>query len=188
MVGARVHSGFSLIEFGIVLVIFGIAIALGIPSFSAWLQNSQIRTAGETLLAGVQLSRVQAVTMNSPVCLQLLDAAGALATTGTNWTVIGPPGLDCTTASTGTVIQSKPAAEGTRNVVINGNGATAIAFNGLGGVSPPADVAIDVTNPTGGACVAAGGNMRCLQIRVTRAGQVRMCDPAVATVGDPRKC
>ena len=44
-----------------------------------------------------------------------------------------------------------------------------------------------ITNPNGGACVADGGPMRCLWVAVTAAGQVRMCDPAVAA-GDPRAC
>ena len=36
-------------------------------------------------------------------------------------------------------------------------------------------------------CVVDNGEMRCLNIVVTSGGQIRMCDPAVAS-GDSRAC
>ena len=54
---------------------------------------------------------------------------------------------------------------------------------------PPGNLAtFQVTNPMGGTCAADGGEMRCLSVVVTSAGQVRMCDPAVTASTDPRKC
>ncbi|MCC6472780.1 MAG: hypothetical protein IT514_03450, partial [Burkholderiales bacterium] len=44
------------------------------------------------------------------------------------------------------------------------------------------------TNPSGGACAADGGPMRCLNVLVSPGGQIKMCDPAVAATGDTRRC
>jgi type IV fimbrial biogenesis protein FimT len=74
-----------------------------------------------------------------------------------------------------------------------------LIFNPLGRVTDPAKVpdgtlpagnvaVFDITNPIGGACAAAGGEMRCLRVVVTGSGQVRMCDPAVTVATDPRRC
>jgi len=63
-----------------------------------------------------------------------------------------------------------------------------VVFNGLGRVTPvPAgNIDIDISNPSGGACAAAGP-MRCLRIRVSTGGQIRMCDPILAST-DPQGC
>jgi type IV fimbrial biogenesis protein FimT len=71
--------------------------------------------------------------------------------------------------------------------------AGSLRFTPLGRVDattlPGGSVAtFSVTNPRGGTCQADGGDMRCLRIVVTTGGQVRMCDPAVEAVGDPRRC
>jgi type IV fimbrial biogenesis protein FimT len=64
-----------------------------------------------------------------------------------------------------------------------------VVFNGLGRTDLAAGaLTIQVTNPTGGVCVAASGPMRCLNVVVQPGGQIRMCDPAIATAGDTRKC
>jgi type IV fimbrial biogenesis protein FimT len=69
-----------------------------------------------------------------------------------------------------------------------------VAFNGLGRITPtPAGtITYDISNPTGGTCLAAGGKMRCLRLEVSASGQVRMCDPnlpaATASNPDPQGC
>ena len=85
-------------------------------------------------------------------------------------------------------IQSRASAEGSLNAVVAA-GQTVIAFNGTGRVTPvpTADINIDISNPAGGVCAAATGPVRCLRVVVSRAGQVRLCDPARAST-DPRGC
>jgi type IV fimbrial biogenesis protein FimT len=65
-------------------------------------------------------------------------------------------------------------------------------FNGLGRIAPPlpaGNITIDINNPNGGTCYAAGGELTCLRIVITPAGQVRMCDPNPdLPAGDPRIC
>ena len=85
----------------------------------------------------------------------------------------------------------KASGDGTANAVYAAS-QSSIAFDSLGRVTqvPPLadDIVVNVTNPTGGACVASSGPMRCLRIVVTPGGQARMCDTAVTDTSDSRKC
>lgn len=185
--------GVSLIEILIGVAIMGMLFAYGIPSFRDWIQNTQIRNGAEAIQSGLQLARAEAIRRNSQV--QLVGNIDG----NSNWTVScvtaigvdldGDGKIDC--PGTGTVpnnIQAYTSAEGATNAVVAGvnvpvaAGLPTIVFNGLGRVTPlpAADIRIDVTNPLGGACVGAGGTMRCLSVLVSAGGQIRMCDPAVA--------
>jgi type IV fimbrial biogenesis protein FimT len=185
-----------MIEIMIGITIFSILILVGLPSFTQWMQSSQIRTMTETMLAGVQLARAEAVRRNSLVRFQMvstMDATCALSTSGTNWIVSldDPTGL-CDVANSETttprILQSRASGEGTLNAAVAGS-QTTLVFNGLGRVTPvpSANVTFDITNPTGGTCASASGKMRCLRVVVSPGGQVRMCDPAVAST-DPQGC
>jgi type IV fimbrial biogenesis protein FimT len=83
------------------------------------------------------------------------------------------------------ILQKRSSQEGAQNVAI-GASASSVFFNGLGSAS--GSLQVSVTNPSGGACQAAAGPMRCLQVNVSSSGSVRMCDPAVSDATDPRKC
>lgn len=161
------QQGFSLVELAIGMLIFSILLALAAPSFNNWMQSSQIRTAAEAIQNGLQLARAEAVRYNN----QVQFALG----TGSSWIV----GCVTPTATCPATIQSRNAAEGSRNVTVAAN-QTTVAFNGLGRVTPvPAgDININITNPVGGTC-APGGSMRCLRVVTTVGGQIRMCDPAL---------
>jgi type IV fimbrial biogenesis protein FimT len=84
------------------------------------------------------------------------------------------------------VIQSRAGTEGTRNVQVNPVGGVAtVAFTGLGRAGNT--LTLNITNPTGGACKSTGGEMRCLNIIVATGGQIRMCNPALAST-NPQGC
>ena len=190
------QRGYSLIELAIGLVILSLMMTMGIPSFSTWIQNSQIRTAAEDIQSGLQLSRAEAVRRNMPVRFQTTttaDNACALSTTGGNWVIsLDDPSGACAAVPSATIapriVQLRAAAEGSVNAAVTA-GQSPITFNGLGRVTPvpSGDIDIDITNPTGGTCVAAGGPMRCLRVVVSTAGQIRMCDPTLAST-DPQGC
>ena len=81
----RAH-GFSLIELSIALVILGILLLAAAPGFSAWMRNTQIRTAAEALRDGLQLARGEAVRRNTSIRFQLtnnLSSDCVLQPTGT---------------------------------------------------------------------------------------------------------
>ncbi len=195
------QAGFTIIEMMIALTIMALLIFLALPNMSTWLNNTQIRTAGETLLAGINLARTEALRNNTVVMFQMttsLDSSCALSTTGTNWVVsLANPAGACETAPSSTaapqIIQKKSGAEGSQRATVTADAST-IFFNGLGRLASPGGAAnitqIDIANPAG-VCQhvdAANGTMRCLRITISTGGQVKMCDPAVTDVTDPRIC
>lgn len=166
--------GVTLVELLIGIVIIGILLAKGVPSFRDWIQNSQIRNAAEAILNGLQLAKAEAVRLNAPVQFVLNG--------GSSWDVgCQASGVACPGA-----IQSRSGAEGSSNAAVAAT-QTTIVFDGLGRVTPvPAgDLTFTVTNPTGGTCVAAAGSMRCLNVVVSTGGLIRMCDPAFSRTANP---
>ena len=191
------NRGFSLIELMITIAVLGIVLMIALPSMGAWLQNTQIRTSAETMQAGLQLARAEALKRNTTVRFQLVDtltSACTLSAMGPNWVVsVGDTtGLceqDASDTAAPQLIQKRAAAEGSPNALVQGN-ATEVQFNGLGRAGVGSLTQIDISNPGGGTCKTPAGNepMRCLRINVSAGGQVRMCDPGVNDVTDPRMC
>lgn len=195
------QAGVSLIELLIGLAIMGLLIMIGLPNMATWLNNSQIRTAGETMLAGLTLARTEAVRRNQIVRFQMVNNL-------TSGCVISPSGMDWVVSlddATGAcdaapsevaaprVVQKRAGSEGSQRVVIAATTAGVVHFNGLGRVTSPGGAAnltqVAISNPVGGTCEHVdGGVMRCLRINISVGGETRMCDPAVTDATDPRLC
>jgi type IV fimbrial biogenesis protein FimT len=168
-------AGFTLVEIMISLTVLGMLLMLGLPSFSAWIQNTQIRTSAESLLNGLQVARAEAVRQN--VTVQFVLGAG------TGWTV--------STVATSTVVQSRSASEGSGNaaLTVSPAGATTVTFSGLGRVIPNPDASNSVTQiDVCGASSMAPSDMRKMRVAIGAGGNVRMCDLQVTTSSDPRAC
>lgn len=192
-------AGFTLIELVVALAILAILLSFGLPSFSTWIQNSQIRTAAGAIQNGLQLARGEAVRRNALIRFQLTDSTDngcALSTTATNWVVSfdNPAGLcgstpfndgfpvsDTTNNPAPRLIQVRSAAEGSSRVLALATQST-IIFNGLGRADAAATIDL---SPIVGACTGTG--FRCLRVTVSTGGQVRMCDTNLPT-GDPQAC
>jgi type IV fimbrial biogenesis protein FimT len=178
----RFPRGFTIVELMITVAVMGILIAIGLPNFSTWIQNTQIRTASESILNGLQLARGEAVRRN--VTVQFVMGAQS------SWTV--------SVVSSGEVIQSRPANEGSPNAAVQARTGldvapscattTTVTFNGLGrvldnnGDATKPIAQLDVTNT---ALTAA--DARNMRVIIGGGGSIRMCDPKVA-LGDPRYC
>lgn len=174
MLSFPAQQGVSLIELMIGLVVLGVLLALGVPSYATWIQNSQVRAAAESVANALQLARAEAVRRNSLVSFTL---------TGNNWSVdIVNPAQN---------IQSRNNNDGSPHAVIAST-QNAVTYNGLGRIVPvpAAPITINVTNPTGGACQSASGSVRCLNVVVLASGQARLCDPALTTSAptNPQSC
>lgn len=194
----RTHAvrGFSLIELMITIGVLGIVLMIGLPNLSTWLQNTQIRNQTEAVYAGLQLARAEALRRNVSVRFQLFSDLGpgcAAAASGKSWVVsLADAASQCSAAPSDTaapqIIQKRDGSDGTPNAAVAATGGTLVTFNALGRVANAGAITvIDVANPAGGSCQAAGP-MRCLRITVSNGGQMRMCDPAVTLVTDPRIC
>lgn len=192
----RRQGGVSLIELLIGLVVLGLLLMVGLPSLATWLQNTQIRNQTEAIYAGLQLARAEALRRNTIVRFQLFDSltsACAASTSGKTWVVsLTDAAGNCDEAPSETtapqIVRKADGAEGSPNTTVAATGGTLISFNGLGRVANAGAITqIDVANPNGGACQSADGPMRCLSVRITSGGQLRMCDP-MAAAPDPRAC
>ena len=177
----RSASGMTLIELLIGFVLVGVLLALGVPSFSAWLQNLQVRNAAESIFNGLQLARASAVQRNKSVSFTMAGPDSSWAVTIDSPSISAIEGLESAT------VQTRSGTEGTPNAVITTTSPT-IRFDGLGKTNLAAAATVQVTNPNGGACGTGTTNMRCLNITVAVGGQIKMCDPQVSVAGDSRKC
>ena len=193
----RLQSGISLIETLVGMAIVIVALAMGLPSFSTYMQNTQIRNAAESIQNGLSMARAEAARRNTVVQFVLGS--------GSSWTV-GCATVDGTNCPAS--IQARSSSEGSSNATVTtsqvvtstGTAAataaftTTLSFNGFGKAStlPPGNSALfDISNTSGGgSCAAAGGTMRCLRVVVTAGGQIRMCDPklTLTNAGNPQAC
>jgi len=189
-------NGFSLIELVIGLAIVSMLLVMGLPAFTTYIQNTKLRTAAESFLAGVQSARGEAVRRNAQVQIILTNDDAdvtnrnttALSPTGQNWIVRA---LDPTTGLYD-FIEAKAMAEGSAqasapSVQIDGGANSSVTFNGFGTTTLAAAATIAFSNPSGGAC-APTGPMRCMNVVISVGGQARMCDPAVVAATDTRSC
>lgn len=170
----RKSLGFSLIELMVSVVIMAILMTLAVPGFQTWLQNSQIRNAAESIQNGLQRARAEAVGRNTDVTFVL----GA----GSSW-VIG-------VVSSGEVVESRSASEGSRNVTVavTPAGSATVTFNNLGSVRVTnADASAPFTQVDLDSPVLAAADSQELRVTLGFGGNVRMCDPN-APAGSPQAC
>lgn len=197
MLKRRLPRGFSLIELMIGLAIVAIMLMVAIPEFNVFLQNTQIRNGGETVMHGLNLARAEAIRRNAPVRFQFvttLTSGCALSTSSLSWVVsLADPTSACDVAPSETtapqIIQKQTAAEGMSNVVVAATGGSSVTFTGLGRVSGSGITQVDLSNSRG-VCqhVSSSGEMRCLRVLLTSGGQPKLCDPKVTDTTDPRYC
>ncbi|MEY4978341.1 MAG: hypothetical protein RLZZ352_611 [Pseudomonadota bacterium] len=192
-------KGFTLVELLITLLIIAVLLAISIPNISTWVRNASVRANAESLQSGLQMARTEAIRRNNIVRFQIVSTLASGCTTSTssaNWII----SLDDVTANGGAcnesasetntprIIQKKPGAE-VSDARTNVTADTAVfVFNGLGQrtSAPTTNASINITHSSG-SCNADGGTVRCLRLVVSRAGQIRMCDPD-RDATDPMGC
>lgn len=197
------QRGVTLIELIIGIAVLSILLAIGMPSFGLWIQNTQTRTAAESILNGLQLARNEAVRRNANVRFSLTNATGVVA-----WQV----GCESVREDCPADIQSHAAGEGGGNARVGvstsstayatalaiGAGMAAggdeeeggvvgagVTFNGMGAIpagNVGSDMArIDVMN-------VASTEARRLVIIIGSGGAVRMCDPHFSLAENAQGC
>jgi type IV fimbrial biogenesis protein FimT len=192
------QRGFSVVELMIAVAILMFALAVAMPSILDWSRNLAVRNAAESLKGGIEKARQVALRRNADMTFWLVVDSGkvlsdgcALSDTSPSWVIakLDPAGR-CGAAPSETaeprIVEKWSAAEGATGVVLatldeGGAVASQLRFNSLGQVSAANQLArIDITHEK-------GGDVRPLRLLISRAGGVRLCDPAVAA-GDTRAC
>ena len=177
----RYRSGFSLIELMVAIAILAISLRIAVPSLQSWIENTRVRSTAESIMAGFQIAKNEALRRNAPVRISL--------NTDTSWLVGCDPANDADADADGledcpSNIKSRSMKDGSTNVTaaITPNGATSVLYSGFGravGGDENPITSVDVP-------AAAKAGVTSLRIVVTGGG-VRMCVPTVAS-GDPRAC
>jgi type IV fimbrial biogenesis protein FimT len=163
-------------EILIAVAVLSILFLMALPSYRAWIQNSQIRTAAESVMNGLQTARAEAVKANRKTWFEFGK--------GSDWSVKQQ-------AQNGTVtdIQSRLSSEGSPNaqLAVQPAGAARVTFNGMGWIDTNDDATPSLTRVDVSSSVISGSEARPLRVVITAAGSAKMCDPQVAAP-DPRVC
>lgn len=205
------QRGISFIEIAIGLAILGISMAWAIPSYSVWMQNMQIRNMAESIVGGLQQARSEALARNgraefiltsqNPSTAIAQDNLSNLVTAaGPNWMIraFTPPG----SGATYSYVTGRIGAEGSASATVKAGddgftgGIAAVTFDAFGRLTRDANgavVNIDASVPMTKICVkssklSVSDGARILEINISTGGQVKMCDPSVTDVTDPRRC
>ncbi|MCD2167763.1 GspH/FimT family pseudopilin [Comamonas koreensis] len=162
---SRREHGFTLLELLVAIGVLAFLLLMVMPSIRVYLLDTKIRAAAQAYYDGAQQARSEAVRRNTDVTISLTNA-------NQGWSI----------AAGGVIVTKAPESAAMLSVTAS---ATEVTFNGLGNASAantvkfmPADVAQCLAN----------GPQRCLQVVISPGGQVRLCDPAITTDGDNRKC
>jgi type IV fimbrial biogenesis protein FimT len=174
------QQGFSLIELVVTVVVMMAVSMFAIPAFQSSIGNSQIRTVTESIKNGLQQARVEAIKRNTRIRFTL-QANGA-------WQLgcVVAPDAPAAASACPAIISQKSASEGSSaNVAIIADNPSAV-FTGFGTRDPA--VANGLSRVDVSSIQVARAERRDLRIILAAGGHARVCDPAVNTVGDVRKC
>ncbi len=178
--------GFTLIELMMTIALFAALAMLAIPMGRVFMANTQVRTATEALLNGMQQARAEAVRRNAQV--QLVRVAGSTWTIGCV-TAVGDLNGDGVDDCPDPIAQRAAEEAGTAlvNIELQPAGANTITFNGLGRVVANADGSPSITGANVDSATVPAPETRRLRVDVAIGGSVKMCDRDVPA-DDPRAC
>ena len=188
---ARRARGFTMIELMVTLVLMAILLALGVPSFTAWVRNGKLRAVGDSLQTGLRLAQNEALRRNRQVVFTLTNdkvtaetvASQTAVANGNFWSLSTVAGY---TGDTATFIESGVLSDVAEGVQITGP--KSICFNAMGRQvvnTAPGVAGADCQLPTSTPAVQnydiafaspKEGVDRRLRVTVSLGGQLRMCD------------
>lgn len=156
------ERGFGLVELLIAIALLGILTTLAVDNFGTWIQDTKTRSVAESLQNGIRLAQTEAIKQSQKTRFNL---------TGKNWTVQVTP-RNSPSSTTSQTIHSGAFADAGLVTISETNKtspSTQLSFNSIGRLTLPTnDVSYIVSNSKG---------KRRMQVSVTMAGKIRMCDP-----------
>jgi len=78
------NKGFSLIELMVTIAIMAVAIAVSIPSYRSWRDNTRVRNAATNLRADFERAKLRAIRENGNVRVNFPDATSYVVHVDTN--------------------------------------------------------------------------------------------------------
>ncbi|WP_269533708.1 GspH/FimT family pseudopilin [Chitinimonas sp. BJYL2] len=170
--------GFTLIEMMVTIALLTIALGIAVPEMRSWLEIRKTRAAAEALLDGVRLARQEALTRNAGVEFRYDSATRT-------WAI----GCAAVTTTCPATIRSREVyrAGNSTSITVNPTGTSILTFTGIGTRrATNADTSAPMQLLTASSTLSSIDQE--YAIAITAGGQNKLCDPAVATAGDPRKC
>jgi type IV fimbrial biogenesis protein FimT len=79
------QSGFTLIELIIVMILVGILVAIGVPSYKSITTSSRMSAESNALLGDLQYARAEAVREGEPVTVCISSSGTSCDTASTSW-------------------------------------------------------------------------------------------------------
>lgn len=183
------------------MAVIGILMKAAIPMFAVWIGNQKIRTAAESVYAGLQIAKQEAVRRNARVLFQATNAGS------TGWSICAVERGTTNCDAAQPLIQTRDGGDETATVRMGATNNVALIAGGAfaTGLAPGSGIPASVMFDSMGRTVVAPGwnnavrfdfrdaNLaaqnveRRIVVIVSPAGSPRMCDPQVA-VGNPRSC
>lgn len=145
------EKGFTLLELMVAVIILGIILGLGVPSFNAITESSRLRAVTHSLNSAIQLARSEALSSreNAAACRAnvAITACDFDSDWSNGWVVVTQQGADLETAADVTVIRAWDEVD----IVVSGaeNG---FVFDRRG--QADAAVSLLVQNDTDNRCVS----------------------------------
>lgn len=178
--------GFSLVELMVAITIFSIAVMLGIPSYRAWIQDTQIQNAANSALNGLQKAKAEAVKRNTNIEFVLGNSYP--------WKIQLPGNIALCPNYGATLLECSSNA-GAKNVTSTATptNADTITFSNFGRVVPNATanalgIIASLSQIDFNSAVLTTSSRK-LRVTIGAGGNVRMCDPDTSLQAtDPRKC
>ena len=164
MLTHRGHTGVTLVELMVTLAVLAVGATLAAPGLSQMIANYKVRGAAEGILGGLNYARTEALRRNTAVTF-------ALAPGGSGWTV--------SQDSPSATLQSRSDSDSP--IVASSTAATSVTFLATGLLQTGSQMS-QVTVSS----LVPGTHTR--RINVFGGGLIRLCDPAVTTPDDPRRC
>lgn len=166
-------QGMTLVELLVTLTVTAMLLVIGVPAFMTYLNDAKIRAAAESITAGMNRARSEAIMRNTQI---------QFTPVGSGWRIVQP----AAGGNPATTIAMSESAQFANNVIATPSAAT-VTFNGSGRTTGAGLYTVGLASPTVGTCAVVGGGVHCLQVEVTATGSVKICDPAVPA-SDPRAC
>ena len=168
------QKGFNLLELMISISVMAILLALAAPNQAASIAASKIRTTSDSILAGLQSARSEAISRNIAV-------AFVIDPNTTGWQVIN--------TNSNAILNQKSANENNFSFSITPtpSATTTVTFDGMGRTDNNIDGSVTLTqlviaNTTGQTAA------KTLNIKIGAGGLAKICDPTVLDSTDVRAC